>query len=249
MKFSIITATYNSAATVGDTLKSIRDQDYPNIEHIIVDGQSKDDTLAIVAQFPHVAKQVSEKDNGIYDAMNKGIGLATGDVIGILNSDDVYFDEKVINEVMAVFANNKVEAVFGDLQYVKQDDLNKVTRYWKAGMFSRAKFYFGWMPPHPSFFVRSEVYRRIGGFNLSLRSSADYEFMLRALLIHKIPVSYLPRVLVKMRVGGMSNVTLQHRISANKEDWQAWKLNGIKPHFFTIPFKPIRKIFQFIRRN
>lgn len=246
MKISIITATYNSSQTVADTLKSVQRQGYPDIEHIIVDGASRDNTLDIVRQFPHVTTLVSEKDNGIYDAMNKGIALAKGDVIGILNSDDIYTNEQVISKVMKAFEDSAIDAVYGDLQYVSQFDLNKVTRTWRTGNYTRRKFYFGWMPPHPSFFVRKTVYEKIGVFNCSLRSSADYEFMLRALLKYDYKAHYIPEVLVKMRIGGMSNVSLKHRWRANREDREAWALNGLQPYFFTVPFKPIRKIFQFI---
>jgi glycosyltransferase len=246
MKISIITACYNSAATIGDTLQSVSIQSYGDIEHIIVDGASSDNTLEIVGYFPHVAKIVSEKDKGIYDAMNKGIALATGDVIGILNSDDVYTDRYVISKVMKAFEKKGCDAVYADLQYVKYDDLQKVTRTWHSGNFSKRKFYYGWMPPHPTFFVRSEVYGKIGDFNCSLRSAADYEFMLRVLLKNDFKAHYIPEVLVKMRTGGMSNATIRHRLRANREDREAWRINNITPYFFTIPFKPLRKVLQFI---
>lgn len=246
MKLSIITATYNSSQTVADTLASVQRQSYPNIEHIVVDGASRDNTLDIVRRFPHVATLVSEKDNGIYDAMNKGIGLTNGDVIGILNSDDIYSNEQTINKVMAAFEDPSIDAVYGDLQYVSRNDLEKVTRTWRAGNYARKKFYFGWMPPHPTFFVRKSVYEEIGAFKCALRSSADYEFILRALLKYNYKAYYIPEVLVKMRNGGMSNASLKHRLRANREDREAWKLNGLRPYFFTVPFKPIRKIFQFI---
>ena len=246
MKISIITACYNSAATVGDTLQSVSLQTYDNIEHIIVDGASTDNTIEIVGYFPHVSKVVSEKDKGIYDAMNKGIALATGDVIGILNSDDVYTDRNVISKVMKEFQKENTDAVYGDLQYVKFNDLQKVTRTWHSGKFSKRKFYYGWMPPHPTFFVTREVYEKVGNFNCSLRSAADYEFMLRVLLKNDFNVRYIPEVLVKMRTGGISNATLKHRLRANREDREAWRINNIAPYFFTIPFKPLRKVLQFI---
>jgi glycosyltransferase involved in cell wall biosynthesis len=246
MKISIITASYNSAATIGDTLQSVSMQNYDNIEHIIVDGASSDNTLEIVGYFPHVSKVISEKDNGIYDAMNKGVAQATGDVVGILNSDDVYADRHVISKVMSEFAKKNADVVYADLQYVKFNDLQKVTRTWHSGKFSKRKFYYGWMPPHPAFFVRREVYEKIGSFNSSLRSAADYEFMLRVLLKNDFKVSYIPQVLVKMRTGGMSNATLRHRLRANREDREAWRINNIAPYFFTIPFKPLRKVLQFI---
>lgn len=248
MTISIITATYNSAATVRDTLECIAQQDYSLVEHIIVDGLSKDNTLSIVSEFPHVKKVVSEKDKGIYDAMNKGVGLATGDVIGILNSDDFYCHPQVLTNVMKAFADPSIDAVYGDLHYVHQQDTQKIVRKWKAGRFSSNSFYYGWMPPHPAFFVRKRVYEKAGLFNISLRSAADYELMLRVLVKHKMKAAYLPEVLVKMRAGGMSNATLQNRLRANKEDRKAWELNQLKPYFFTIWLKPVRKIFQFIIR-
>jgi glycosyltransferase involved in cell wall biosynthesis len=248
MTISIITATYNSSATVRDTLQSVRSQDFKNIEHLIIDGLSSDSTLNIVRQYPHVARIISEKDKGIYDAMNKGIAAASGDIVGILNSDDVYNNEQVISSVMKAFENETVDAVYGDLQYVKQDDLNKVTRTWRSGKFLKNKFYFGWMPPHPTFFVRKKVYEEAGNFNLSLRSAADYEFMLRVLFKFNFKPYYIPQVLVKMRTGGISNASLKHRLRANAEDRKAWKINDLQPFIFTIPLKPLRKIFQFIKR-
>jgi glycosyltransferase involved in cell wall biosynthesis len=246
VKISIITTTYNSEGTVRDTLECIRRQGYPDIEHIIIDGGSKDNTLNIVRTFPHVARTISEKDNGIYDAMNKGIGLATGEIIGILNSDDVYADDVVLSDVAAAFSDPAVMTVYGDLHYVDAADLQKIRRRWRSGSFRPGNFYFGWMPPHPTFFVRREVYDRAGLFNPAIRSAADYELMLRILLKLRLPAHYIPRVLVKMRAGGVSNASLLNRLRANKEDRLAWKLNEIKPYFFTLYLKPLRKILQFI---
>jgi glycosyltransferase len=246
MKISIITATYNSAATVGDTLTSISRQDHSDIEHIIIDGRSKDKTLEIVSGFPHVSKILSEKDNGIYDAMNKGVRLATGDIIGILNSDDMYTDTNVLSTVAKAFEDPSVMTAYADLQYVAPDNSDKIIRTWKTGEFREKNFYFGWMPPHPTFFVRKEVYEKVGLFNTSLRSAADYELILRILLKYGMSVVYIPRVIVKMRAGGMSNATLWNRIRANKEDRMAWKINGLQPYFFTLYMKPLRKISQFI---
>jgi glycosyltransferase involved in cell wall biosynthesis len=245
MKISIITATYNSASTVRDTLTCIASQQYLNIEHIIVDGVSKDNTLAIVGEFSHIAKTISEKDKGIYDAMNKGVQLATGEVIGILNSDDFYTNSEVLSKVATAFDDPAVDAVYGDLQYVKADNTDVVTRTWKSGMFKRKNLYYGWMPPHPTFFVRRKVYEKCGLFNTTLRSAADYELMLRVLLKFDTRVQYIPEVLVKMRGGGMSNASFKNRLRANKEDAMAWKLNGLKPYFFTMWFKPLRKVLQF----
>ena len=245
MTISIITATYNSAATVRDTLSCIASQQYPFIEHIIVDGVSNDNTLGIVNEFTHVAKVVSEKDKGIYDAMNKGVQLATGDIIGILNSDDFYTDPSILAKVAAAFEDPAIDAVYGDLQYVKPNDLQAVTRTWKSGRFQQKYLYYGWMPPHPTFFVRRHIYEKCGLFNTTLRSAADYELMLRVLLKYNATVRYIPEVLVKMRAGGMSNASLKNRLNANKEDLMAWKLNDLKPYFFTTWLKPIRKILQF----
>ncbi len=248
MKVSIITATYNSAATVSDTLTCVQQQDYPDIEHIIIDGGSKDDTLKIVNRFSHVAKIISEKDDGIYDAMNKGISFATGEIIGILNSDDVYSNNHVISEVVSAFENDAVDVCYADLQYVQQDDTSKVVRTWKSGKFSEKSFYWGWMPPHPTLFVRKSVYTKTGTFNTLLKFSADYEMMLRILVKYKMYACYIPQVIVMMRAGGISNASVGNRVKANKEDRLAWKLNGLKPYFFTLYLKPIRKVFQFLIR-
>ena len=182
MKVSIITTSYNSAATIADTLTCVRDQDYPDIEHIIVDGQSSDETVQIVKSFPHVTKIVSERDKGIYDAMNKGLNLVTGNIIAILNSDDIYSHSSVISKVVDCFTKSNAETIFGDLQYVAEKDLNKIIRTWRSGHFKKKNFYYGWMPPHPAFFVRKEVYEKVGLFNTQLKSAADYEMMLRILL-------------------------------------------------------------------
>jgi glycosyltransferase involved in cell wall biosynthesis len=248
MKISIITAAYNSAATIADTLASISGQDHPDIEHIIVDGGSNDATLDIIDDFPHVAKLISGKDDGIYDAMNKGISVATGQVIGILNSDDVYTDTTVLSAVAAAFADPAVMTAYADLQYVDANDQHKILRNWRSGPFKRENFYFGWMPPHPTFFVRREVYARAGAFNLGLRSAADYELMLRVLVKLEMTTRYIPRIIVKMRSGGMSNASLLNRLRGNKEDRLAWKLNGLKPYFFTLYLKPLRKLHQFITK-
>ncbi len=249
MKISIITATYNSSRTVGDTLRCVAAQSYAPVEHLVIDGSSKDDTLEIVKQFPHVSAVVSEKDKGIYDAMNKGVALASGEVIGILNSDDIYADEKVLQDVMDIFKDESVDACYADLQYVRADNLNKVTRTWRSGRCSSRSFYWGWMPPHPTFFVRKKVYEQIGLFNLELRSAADYELMLRAFLKYKLNVQYLPRIIVKMRAGGESNASLRNRIRANGEDRKAWKINGLKPWLLTLYLKPARKLVQFFIKN
>jgi len=245
MKVSIITTSYNSAATIADTLTCVREQDYPQIEHIIVDGNSSDETVQIAKSFSHVASLVSEKDNGIYDAMNKGLNRVSGEIIAILNSDDVYPNASVISKVVECFEHTKAETVYGDLQYVATHDMNKIIRTWRSGHFKKKNFYYGWMPPHPAFFVRKEVYEKVGLFNTQLKSAADYEMMLRILLKNHCTSAYLPEVLVKMRTGGMSNASFRHRLNANNEDRLAWKMNNLQPYFFTRYAKPLRKLGQF----
>lgn len=248
MTISIITTTFNSAITVRDTLECIKQQTHGNIEHIIIDGLSKDNTLNIVGNYPHVAKVVSEKDKGIYDAMNKGLSIANGEVIGILNSDDVYVDKEVLAKVAGIFSDENVDVCYADLQYVHQDDLNKVVRTWKSGKLKTRSFYRGWMPPHPTVFVRRRVYDKVGNFNLALKSAADYELMLRIFVKNHFQVRYLPEIIVKMRAGGMSNASIFNRLRANNEDREAWRINGLQPRFYTLYLKPIRKITQFFKR-
>ncbi|MBN8836624.1 MAG: glycosyltransferase [Sphingobacteriia bacterium] len=245
MKVSLITATYNSAKTIADTLRSVQQQTYPHIEHIIVDGLSTDETLNIVQTFPHIHEVVSEKDKGIYDAMNKGIELASGEVIGIINSDDFYIHASVIEKIIAVFNDENCDAVYADLIYVDTHDVNKIKRKWVSGKVKSNSFLYGWMPPHPTFFVRKSVYENFGKFNLNLGSAADYELMLRFIHKHKIKIGYLPEVILKMRTGGISNQSVQNRVSANQNDRLAWKVNNMKPYWFTLYLKPLRKVSQF----
>ncbi len=255
--FSIISPAFNSEKTIEDCLKSIEGQSIV-VEHIIIDGKSDDSTLDIIERF-HCknTKLVSEPDSGIFDAMNKGISLAGGDVIGILNTDDVYAQSNIIENVKQAFKNPQVEACYGDLEYISSrctrasissgDSENgyKTVRYWKSGSFNPTKFYWGWMPPHPTFFVRRSIYEKHGLFNLDLGTAADYEIMLRFLLKHRIKTVYIPEVLVKMRVGGASNRSLKARLAANRNDRKAWEVNGLKPYPWTIPLKPLRKIPQY----
>lgn len=247
MKVSIITATYNSAATVADTLLSVEKQSYlPNIEHIIVDGISEDNTLNIVKHFNHVSKVLSEKDNGLYDAMNKGIKLATGEIIAILNSDDFYAHENVIAKVVEVFKTTDCDAVYGDLIFVHPEKPNKILRKWIAGIYNPKQFLRGWMPPHPTCFIKKEVYNKLGNFNTHLKSSADYELLLRFMYLNNIKVQYIREVLVHMRSGGQSTKSIRNRLKAHQEDYLAWKINNLKPKWYTLMFKPARKIKQFL---
>jgi glycosyltransferase involved in cell wall biosynthesis len=247
LKLSIITVTYNSAATLEHTIHSVLLQDYANVEYIVVDGASTDDTLSIIRKYRHkIDHFVSEKDEGLYYALNKGLALATGDVIGILHADDFYIEDHVLGKVAEAFEKSHADAVYGDLYYVDRDDTEKIIRKWKSGKYSHGKFLWGWMPPHPAFFVKKEIYHKFGPFNTDLRSAADYELMLRFIHKHRIKLAYLPEYLVKMRTGGQSNASVRNRVKANKEDRKAWELNGLKPYFFTLTLKPLRKIFQFL---
>lgn len=246
MKISIITITYNSAATLEQTIQSVLNQTYRSIEYIIVDGGSTDGTLAIIEKYKDKIHQfVSEKDNGLYDALNKAIAMASGDVIGMLHSDDFYIHDKVIEHYAAVFSKENPDAVYGDLYYVDKDNTDKIIRKWKSGTYRHGAFVNGWMPPHPTFFVKRNVYAAYGTFNPEFKSAADYELMLRFIHLHKIKLAYLPEYTVRMRVGGKSNKSVQNRINANLEDRRAWEVNGLKPKFYTLYLKPLRKIFQF----
>ena len=243
MKISIITPSYNSGNTIKSCLESIQHQSYKNVEHILIDGGSKDDTIGIAHTCSPLTRIVSEPDQGIYDAMNKGIKLANGDIIGILNSDDVYTSQNVIQFVIDRFKNNKVDAVYGDLNYINQN--NKIIRKWRSGEYGQDSFLQGWMPPHPTFFIRRECYEKFGLYNTDFSISADYELMLRMLYKHNLKGAYIPKVLVSMLTGGQSNGSLRKRWMANREDRKAWEINGLKPGSLTLLKKPIKKLIQY----
>ncbi|TLV02662.1 glycosyltransferase family 2 protein [Dyadobacter luticola] len=247
MKVSILTVVYNGAATIRSCIDSVLKQDYSDIEYIIVDGNSTDGTQEIVTSYgDKVAQFISERDSGIYDAMNKAIQLATGEVIGILNADDFYAYPSVISEVVKTMQSGDFQCVYGDLEFVDGVDATKVTRKWVSGEYRKGSFINGWMPPHPTFFVKKEVYKNNGTFRLDLGTAADYELMLRFIHKFQVRIGYLPKVLVKMRVGGVSTSTLKNRLAANRNDLKAWKTNNLTPRFYTLWLKPLRKILQFI---
>lgn len=246
MKVTIITPSFNSAETIQDTITSVAKQTYPHLEYIIVDGGSTDGTLNIIRNnADHISVWVSEPDKGIYDAMNKGIRMATGDIVAILNSDDFYVHANVISEVVNHFNKSGADSIYGNIQYVGRQHTDKIIRNWVSGPYQRRKFLLGWMPPHPAFFVKRKIYQACGHFDTRLKTSADYELMLRFLYKHKISSHYLPELLVHMRTGGASNQSWKKRIVANLEDRRAWKLNGLRPYFFTAILKPLRKVNQF----
>lgn len=248
IKISIITVTYNSAATLEQTIQSVVSQTYSNIEYIIVDGLSTDSTLNIVEKYrDKISKLVSEKDQGLYDAINKGIALANGDVVGILHSDDFYTHNRVIEEYATMFEKGSYDGVYADLYYVDKDDTDKIVRTWKSGAYNDGDFLNGWMPPHPTFFVKRNCYKQFGNFSLEFKTAADYELMLRFIHKQKIKLGYLNSFTVKMRTGGKSNANVQSRLNANREDRRAWEMNGLSPRFYTLYLKPFRKILQFIK--
>lgn len=249
MKVSIITIAYNSEETIEETIKSVIAQDYPEIEYLIIDGASKDGTMAIVEKYrDQIQVVVSEKDGGIYDAMNKGVERATGDLVGILNSDDIYANPQVISKVVKKIQDENADALYADLVYVDREDTGKVTRRWISGTYKKDQFRKGWMPPHPTFFIKKEWYDQFGLYSTDLKISADYELMLRMVHKNKAKLAYLNEIITKMRVGGESNVSIKNRIQANKEDRLAWKMNDLKPGTFTSIRKPLSKIGQFLKR-
>ena len=244
MSITIITPVWNNVATVGHCLRSLAEQSVP-CQHILVDGVSTDGTLEVIRQ--HQTPQtvvISEPDKGMYDAINKGLKQATGDIVGVLNADDYYPSNDVLQCVKDAFDDPGIDVTYGDLLYVDRGDTDKVIRTWKSGAFQRDKFYAGWMPPHPTFFIRRELYEQHGRYRLDLGSAADYELMLRMLLKHKANAAYIPRVLVHMRNEGMSNASLKNRIKANRFDRQAWRVNEIKPRPWTLVAKPLGKLGQ-----
>lgn len=228
MKISIITVTWNSARTILDTVASVNAQDYENIEHIVVDGCSTDGTLELLEENPgRISMVVSEPDKGIYDAMNKGIALATGEVIAILNSDDIYSSVSVVSRFAKAFSDPTVQVAFSDLVYVDQEDTDRVLRRWKSSAHRKGAFARGWHPPHPTLFVRKQCYDEFGGFDLDLAVSADFELMLRFFEEEQLSSSYLPFTAVRMRTGGESNGSLKNVIKGNLNILKAFKKHGI----------------------
>ena len=252
MKLSIITIAFNAESTIADAVKSVVHQVLPanvELEYIVVDGLSTDNTLEMIAPWrDKITTLISEPDEGLYDAMNKGIASATGDFIGILNSDDLYANNEVLMHVMEQLTASGADGLYGDLVYVDREDIQRVTRMWRSGTYQKGAFLQGWMPPHPTFFARRDAFENWGGFNLSLKSAADYELMLRFVHKHGMTLTYLPEVMVRMRVGGMSNASARNRLRANLEDRRAWHLNGLRPRPWTLMLKPLRKVGQFLRR-
>lgn len=244
-KISIITVVFNAEKTIQNTIESVLSQTYKNIEYIIVDGCSTDNTSKIISTYAdRISKYICEKDDGIYDAMNKGIRIATGDIVGILNSDDFYVSDNILSTVANAFNSIDIDSVYGDLFYVDQDDTSKIIRRWKSREYEANLFRSGWHPAHPTLFIKRKVYLENGLFNLKFKIAADYELMLRFMEKCKISSLYIPEVFVKMRTGGASNGSLLNIIKANIECVKAWKENGLSVNFMLFATKPLSKIKQ-----
>ena len=247
---SIITVSFNSIRTISDTIKSVLSQIYSNIEYIIIDGSSTDGTIELVNSFGNkISKFISEPDNGIYDAINKGIRLATGDVIGILHSDDFFYDNNVISTVAETFIKHDIDAVYGDVQFVDPKITSKIVRYYSSKHFNTGKFKYGFMPAHPSFYVRRELYEKLGFYKTDYKIAADFELLIRFLHVNRIKCKYLEMPFVSMRTGGISNTSIWSNITLNKEIARACRENGIRTNYFLIYSKYFTKIFQFFGKK
>ncbi len=249
IKISIITAVRNNRDNIATCIQSVRSQTYQNIEHIVVDGHSADGTTDIIREHEgEISRWISEPDNSIYDALNKGIHLATGDIVGFLHSDDLFDNPSVIENIAATFMQTGCDAVYGDLLYVSRTDASKVIRYWKSSPFDVKKFRNGWMPAHPTLFMRKEVYNRFGLFDLRYKIASDYDLMLRTVGSGKLNCEYLPEIITRMRVGGASNKSLKNIWRKSYEDWQALKRNK-KGGFYALILKNLSKLEQFFRKG
>lgn len=250
MKVSVITVCFNSGKTIRDTIESVLSQDYSNIEYIIVDGASSDGTMDIVNGYrERIAKVISEADKGIYDAMNKGIMAATGDVVGILNSDDFYDNGKTVSSVVEAFNNQPgVDMVFGDVVFVQPEDLSMIRRHYYAGHFKSWKLRFGWMPPHPGTFVKRSLYLQTGLYKTDFKIAADYEMFVRWLMVNKAGYKWIDKVLVRMRMGGASTSGVRSSILLNKEIVRACRINNVSTNLLFVLSKIPFKLLEIFRR-
>lgn len=248
IKVSVVTAVFNAEKTIAQAIDSVLSQNYPAVESVVIDGASRDATLSILESYrPRLGKLISEPDDGIYDALNKGIRCATGDVVGFLHADDLFEDEGVLGKVAAVFEDPSIDAIYGDLVYVRYDDVAQIIRYWKSGQYNQAALARGWMPPHPTFYVRRAVYERLGGFDRRYQIAADYDTVLRFLAVGKIRAAYIPEVLVRMRVGGVSNRSLRTILRKSREDLRVLRSNRVGGVGALI-WKNFSKLPQFLGR-
>ena len=244
MKVSIITISFNANKTIEKTLVSVADQLYQNIEHILVDGGSMDNTLEICNSFSHISKIISESDKGVYDAFNKGLKLATGDVVGFLNADDVFYNDNSVQDIVKAFSENKTDIVYGNLDYINED--GKVIRNWISRPYVKGLVKKAWKTAHPSFYCKKEVYDRLGGYNDSFKIAGDFELCVRFLEINQVSSFYLNKKLVKMLVGGISNSGLKSKWIIFKEDLRAFKINNISVNpvlFLLYKFKKLKQFF------
>ncbi len=250
MKVSLITVTFNSEKYLSHCIESVQMQGYKNIEHIIIDGKSADGTVSIIKKYESkISKWISEPDRGMYDAINKGIAMATGDIVGILNSDDMLVSDDVIENIVNTFNKENVDSVYGDLQYVDKEDTERIFRTWKGKKYDRNLFRHGWMPGHPTFYVKRALIAQYGGYENHYFTAADYEFMARYLFKHKISSHYMPKLIVKMRMGGASNKNIYQRLRANRRDYLAMKKNNIPLPFVVSILKPLIKVHQYDLKN
>ena len=248
MKISIITAVRNSRLTLADAFDSALAQDHPDTELIVIDGASTDGTLEVIQRYAaRIAHRVSEPDRGIYDALNKGLRLATGDVVGFLHSDDRFADDRVLSRIDAALANPNIDACYGDLCYVRQEDTDRVVRYWRSGEYRRQRLAWGWMPPHPTFYARRAIYQRLGGFDLDYQIAADYDCLLRFLSAGRIACAYIPEILIHMRLGGVSNRSLGKILQKSREDYRALRRHQVGG-LGTLLMKNLQKLPQFFQR-
>ncbi len=245
IKISLITVTYNAENTIGRCIESVITQNFKNLEYIVIDGGSTDKTIPIINKYSKfISHFISEPDKGIYDAMNKGIKLATGDVIGVLNADDFFADTDILNAVSLVFNKNNVDIVYGDLDYVNTE--GDIIRKWRSKAYKQGLFNWGWMPPHPTFYCKRNIFGNLGGYSLEYGTAADYELMLRYMHLNKVGAFYLKKVLVKMKVGGISNKNFSNRVKGMLHDFKAMRFNGIMLPVLTLICKPARKIIQYL---
>jgi len=236
MKITIITVVYNAASTIRQAVESVLNQDYPNVEYIVVDGGSNDGTLEILSEYPGKFRLISEKDDGLYDAINKGIRAATGEVIGLVHADDMLASNDVLTFVAKGFRSTGSDALYGDIQYFKGDNSDKIVRFWRSGIFKRKNIKTGWMPPHTGLFIKKSAYNKFGLYRLDLDIAADYELMFRYFYRYELRAAYIPKVICKMRLGGKSTKNIKNIIKANIQSCKSWRLN--------LFLKPLRKVLQ-----
>jgi glycosyltransferase involved in cell wall biosynthesis len=248
MKISIITVVYNNVQSIRSAIESVLSQNYNDIEYIVIDGASTDGTLEIINEYSSKISIIeSEKDHGIYDAMNKGINRASGEIIGILNSDDLYYNCNILELIANEFNNDKLlDVLYGDLVYVDKKDINKVVRKWISSDYDSSFFERGEVPPHPSLFLKKEVYNTIGLFNLEYKLASDYEFMLRVFKLHVFKIKYINKILVKMRLGGATNKNIKNIMLGNIEILKAWKNNSLKAPILFVPKRIFKRLSQFL---